>query len=37
MNQKTIFEKIGCEIIDDEPDLSDSDQIFQHTELLVIH
>ena len=29
INQKTIFEKIGCEIIDDEPDLSDSDQIFQ--------
>ncbi|MFL2665718.1 MAG: amidase [Dehalococcoidia bacterium] len=29
MYQKNIFEKIGCEITDDEPDLSDSDEIFQ--------
>ena len=27
MYQKNIFEKIGCEITDDEPDLSDSDEI----------
>ncbi|MBA31756.1 MAG: amidase [Chloroflexi bacterium] len=29
LKQKNIFETIGCKIIDDEPDLSESDQIFQ--------